>query len=150
MVRKTILLNIILGIVFVAGCVQQFSRNEIQLIDMNEKLTCIDLDLRDSQFIINADAEYQVLLDHKSPSPECENFELPSIDFSQYTLLGKYAQGGGCSIDFVRKAYKGDSNKKLIYSIRVVGKGDCLLLVTSMNWALVPKVPSDKVEFEVK
>ncbi|MEM5871494.1 MAG: hypothetical protein QW051_01335 [Candidatus Aenigmatarchaeota archaeon] len=142
----------VIGIILIAGCVQQFTRNEIQFIDMNEQLTCIDsFELRDGEFIINSDQEYQVLLDYKSPSPGCENFHLPSIDFSQYTLLGKYAEGGGCSIVFVRKIYKDESNKEITYSIKVEGKGYCEKLGMSMNWALIPKVPSDyNVKFEVK
>ena len=76
---------------------------------------------------------------------------MPSIDFSQYTLLGKYTQGGGCSINFARKVYIDDTNKKIIYSVRVIEEGACEMLGMSMNWALVPKIPSDYiVEFEVK
>lgn len=151
--KKIILiLGVALVTILVAGCIQQFNQNEIQFTDMNEELTCISpSDLRDSEFIINSDEKYQALLDYKSPSSRCENFELPPIDFTQNTLLGKYAQGGGCSIDFVRKVYKDDSNKKIIYSIKVVEEGLCEMLGMSMNWILIPKVPFDySVEFEVK
>lgn len=143
---------LIIGAILISGCVQQFARSEIQFTEMNEPLSCISpSDLRDSEFIINSDQEYQALLDYKSPSPRCEDFQLPSIDFSQYTLLGKYAQGSGCSIDFVRKIYKDNSNNKIIYSIKVDEKGLCKKLGMSMNWVLIPKVPSDyTVEFEVK
>ena len=46
--EKIALLIVLLGIVLIAGCVQQFSQNEIQFTDMNEKLTCVGpFDLRD-------------------------------------------------------------------------------------------------------
>lgn len=151
--RKILLL---LGLIFVilltAGCVQQFAKDDIQFTDMNEQLTCIGpFDLRDSEFLVNSEQEYQALLDYKSPSPRCEDFQLPSIDFSQNTLLGKYAQGGGCSIDFIRKIYKDESNKKITFSIKVDEKGSCEKLGMSMNWVLIPKFSSDyNLEFEVK
>lgn len=171
MSKSIILIELVVGIIFISGCIQQekstldikstplvqqdtdmqiLSRNEIQFIDINEKLTCVDLIyLRDKEFIINTDAEYQTLFDYKSSSPICEDFKLPSIDFSQYTLLGKYTQG--CSINFSRKVYKDDTNKKIVYSVRVIEEGACEKLGMSMNWALVQKIPSDYiVEFEVK
>jgi hypothetical protein len=151
--RKILLLSgLIFVTVLIAGCVQQLSKDEIQFTDMNEQLNCIgSFDLLDDEFILNSEQEYQSLLNYSFLGTRCENYQLPSIDFSQYTLLGKYTQGGGCTIDFVRKIYKDESDKKITYSIKVDGKGFCKKLGMSMNWVLIPKFPSDyTVEFEVK
>ena len=43
----------------------------------------------------------------------------PEVDFSQTTLLGQYAQGGGCGIDYERHVYRDDEDKRIIYSIEV-------------------------------
>lgn len=170
MSKNIILVGFVVGIIFISGCIQKekinpdvpvvqqdtdmqkFSQNEIQFTDMGGTLNCINtFDLRDKEFIITSNEIYHSLLQYKSTHPRCENFELPSIDFSQYRLLGKYAQGGGCSIDFVRKVFRDDSNKKIIYSIKVVEEGSCEKLGASVNWILIPKVPSDySVEFQVK
>lgn len=148
-------LLLLIGIIAISGCIQNPNQNEIQFTDMNEELDCIDtFRLRDNEVVeavINTNAEYQALFNYKSPSPRCENFELPVINFSQHTLLGQYADGGGCSIDFSRKALKDDLNKKLTYSVKVTEDGMCQKMGMSMNWALISKVPSDySVVFEVE
>ena len=157
MSQKFILLIILFGVVLVTGCVQQISQNnnnEISFIDMNEELQlCIGSHIpsHKQEFVINSQKEYNSLLEFKSPADFCDDFKLPTIDFSQNTLLGKYTQGGGCSINFVRHIFKDDLNKKIIYSIEVVEEGLCKKLGMSMNWILTSKVPSDySVEFQVK
>lgn len=135
------------------------SATEIQYEDLDSSLTgCISpwalfqpFEYREKEFIINSHEEYQTLYNYKDPSDPCRNYTLPEIDFSQNTLLGKYADGGGCSIDFVRKIYRDDANKEFIYSIAVVEEGACKKLRISMNWALISKISSGyTVRFEVK
>ena len=133
---------------------------EIQYEDLSKfgskvSLACIsisDTNNREKEFVINTEAEYQDLINYKSSfSPSCTNFVLPSIDFSQKTLLGKYASGGGCSIDFTKKVHKDDSNKKVVYVIDVIEQGMCEKLGFSNNWILIPKIPFNyTVEFQVK
>ena len=140
--------------------VPEFSQRQEQFTDIDEKLLfCIAVDQirgtspdRNSlEFIINSQEEYQSLLQFRPPVDFCQDFKLPSIDFSQFILLGKYTEGGGCSIDFVRKIYRDDVNKEVIYSIKVIEEGFCKKMGMSMNWALVPKIPSNyKVRFEVQ
>lgn len=135
-------------------------QQEVQLIDMDEALrNCISvLHLRNAssdrtflEFIINTVEEYQALLEFRSPADFCKDFKLPPIDFSQYTLLGKYTEGGGCSIDFKRNVAWDDANKKVAYSIDIIEIGACMKLAVSMNWILVPKIPPNyNVIFEVK
>ena len=136
------------------------SQQEIQFMDMDETFReCISImhikqgvSDRDSlEFIINSEKDYQNLLQYRSPADYCDDFQLPSVDFSQFTLLGKYADGSGCAIDFVREIYRDDVNKEIIYSITVVEEGTCKMMGVSMNWALVPKISPDyTVRFEVQ
>ncbi|MBU4501161.1 MAG: hypothetical protein KKA79_01100 [Nanoarchaeota archaeon] len=104
------------------------------------------------EVVIHSQEEYQNMLDEYEAFYTCEwGKEAPKIDFSQKTLLGKYAQGVGCSIDFKRNVHRDDTNKKIIYSIDVLQEGRCDMLGESMNWVLIPKIPSDyEAEFKVK
>ncbi|HOG18813.1 MAG TPA: hypothetical protein PKW37_00015 [Salinivirgaceae bacterium] len=73
-----------------------------------------------------------------------------SIDFNQYTLLGKYASEA-CRATFERNVTKDDSQKKYLYKITVHQCGLCDVLCESMNWVLVPKIPDDyDVSFSVE
>ncbi len=106
---------------------------------------------REREFVINSGEEYQSLITYKSISSLCKDFVLPTIDFSQKTLLGKYASGGGCAIEFDRDLYKDDLERKVVYIIDVVEKGACQMMGVSMNWVLTSKIPSDYlVQFQVK
>jgi len=132
---------------------------EIQYEDLSKfgsegSLACIstfDTDVREKEFVVNTETEYQNLINYKSPFSQCVNFVLPPIDFSQKTLLGKYTSGSGCSIDFVKKVYKNDLSKKITYIIDVIEQGACEMAGFSSNWILIPKAPSDyTVEFQVE
>ena len=129
--------------------------NEIQFKDLSENLTlCIDsYRIRESEkteFVINSNEEYLALNDYKSPADFCNDFVLPQINFTTHTLLGKYAQGGGCSINFTRKIYADDTNKTITYVIDVVEEGNCEMMGMSMNWVLISKVSSDyTIQFKV-
>jgi hypothetical protein len=69
------------------------------------------------------------------------------IDFDQYTVLGKYAEGQ-CTTAFERVV--NSQGNVHVYTIRVHQCGKCESLITSMNWVLVPKVPEDhEVQFLV-
>ncbi len=143
------ILGLILAIILVTHYVPRFHGEEMQFIDMTEQLRCI-VDPH-NEYVINSGEEYQELLNHKASVPECADFQLPSIDFSRYTLLGKYAYGGGCSVSFERKVYKDDVNKRIIFSIKVIEKGPCEMIIGKMNWVLVQKIPPNySVIFEVK
>ena len=158
---KIILLLLVICIASISGCINHTQNgaqsidtngNEIQYIDMNEEFSACftPFELKDSEFVINSDAKYSKLLEYRSSSPGCENFELPEIDFSKKTLLGKFAWGVGCSIDFEREVIRDEPNKTIVYSIKVVEEGLCEMAGSSMNWILIPKVPSDySIEFEV-
>ena len=72
------------------------------------------------------------------------------IDFSKYTLLGKYAEAD-CSAEFNRDVAKYIEQQKYVYKIKVVHCGLCKKLKISMNWVLIPKIEDDfSVEFVVE
>jgi len=143
------ILGIILAIILIANYVVQAPSQGMQFIDMTGQLSCI-VD-QHNEYVINSEQEYRELLNHKISTPKCADFQLPPIDFSQYTLLGKYAYGGGCSVNLERRVYKDEANKRIIFSIRVIEKGPCDVLVGRMNWVLIPKIPSDyEVIFKVE
>ena len=52
--------------------------------------------VRELEFVIDNGTEYQDLLIYKSDRPQCQDYILPEVDFSQQTLLGKYTELGGC------------------------------------------------------
>jgi hypothetical protein len=74
----------------------------------------------------------------------------PIIDFSKYTLLGQSASAGGCKIpDYQIKAFRDYINRELIYKVKIVEHGTCLMAINKNKWILVPKIPTGyKVVFE--
>jgi len=153
--KKDIMLGVLLLVILIVpGCIcNKIPYNDLNKPDSENSLICITTfysDDREKEFIIDTQEEYQSLLDYLSPSLSCEDFELPELDFSQQTLLGKFTSGVGCSVDFIRDICEDSLNKGVIYSINVIEEGDCEMLITSMNWILIPKVPSDyDIEFIV-
>ncbi len=69
----------------------------------------------------------------------CDTATAPSIDFGNYVLIGKYASGGGCNIDFKKRIYRDITNQEIIYQIDVKTSGWCDMLGYSNNWVLIPK-----------
>ena len=130
-----------------SGCIDQ--RQSVEHEDLSNTLKCIHI--YDDEFVINTLEEYQELMIYEQNWSVCNEFELPEINFAEKTLLGKYVDSGGCTVDFVRKVYKENTNKNIVYSIEVIKQGDCEKLEFSMNWITIPKIPSDyTVAFDVK
>lgn len=72
-----------------------------------------------------------------------------SINFTNYTLLGKWAEGN-CNVIIERNVERKIPKKNVIYTLTVNECGNCEKLEGSMNWVLVPKIPNDYiVEFFV-
>jgi hypothetical protein len=104
--------------------------------------------LVDQYFVIDNQSE----LDSLYLCDGCaESDPYPSIDFSEYTLLGVYASGGGCDIQFIRRVEERPDAGKYTYTIEVRECGMCDMLRYSMNWVLVPKLPDGwMVEFSIE
>lgn len=74
----------------------------------------------------------------------------PEIDFSQYTLLGKYAWTEDKG-SYFRTVEKDTINLTYDYTITVKTCGECNCLSQNMNWVLVPKLPEGwTVDFKLK
>ncbi len=107
------------------------------------------------EIIIKTNAGYQLLGDSCRVltlcSVKCDTANLPEIDFKQYSLIGKYTQGGGCEVEYNRYLDIDTVNKVYNYTIEVDYESDCDMLIMNMNWALVPTIPdSYTVSFHVK
>jgi len=123
------------------------------IYDIDSTITsCFDMNIvLEDEYIINDDSTYQVVLKFKTNSNSCSNWSLPPIDFTQRSLLGKFAEGGGCTGEFFRKVCKSELEKTLKYIIKVREESDCMVWRYSMNWMAVPKIPGDyKIIFEVQ
>ncbi|MBN1156055.1 hypothetical protein JXA85_00420 [Candidatus Woesearchaeota archaeon] len=153
--RTFLLLSIILA-VLVSACNPYTSMGQIPYENVDEGFNrCIrPWEMQENyqgEFVIDSQEEYEALLEYKATSSKCDDFELPPIDFSQKTLLGKYTSGTGCEIGFSGLVYKDDNENKVYYVIDVAEEGNCQALGISMNWALIPKVHEGyEVVFEVK
>jgi len=76
--------------------------------------------------------------------------ERPEIDFTQYTLLGKYAWTEDKG-SYYRNVEMDTVNFTYDYTITVKTCGECDCLSQNMNWVLVPKLPEGwSVDFTLK
>ncbi len=81
----------------------------------------------------------------------CEDEQLPTIDFERYTLIGKHTSGGGCSVKYSRRIFDDKAKNLIMYKISAKYSGNCSMGLVSWNWALIPKIPDYYiVVFEVK
>ncbi|MEN8958615.1 MAG: hypothetical protein ABF242_10625 [Flavobacteriales bacterium] len=104
----------------------------------------LDVDFN-REYVINSDSANTI-----DAKVEFNNGTTDSINFTNYTLLGKWAEGG-CNVVIERDVERKNSEKRLIYTLEVHECGNCDMLTGSMNWVLVPKIPEDyTVEFIVK
>ena len=106
----------------------------------------ITWDMKAKEHIIQTDS--QNIYDLSVSFDDGNTFD--SIDFSKYTLLGKYASEG-CRVSFERNVTKDNLDKKVYFDIIVYQCGACKTYVESMNWVLIPKISNDyTVVFSVK
>lgn len=82
-----------------------------------------------------------------------EKCVFPNIDFSKYTLLGKYAGGNNyCSVQYSMDVTNDAANRQYIFTVTVNQKGRCKRASRwQWHWVLVSKLPDDYVvKFEVE
>lgn len=102
-------------------------------------------------YLIEDSISYDSLINKFSNGILCENESFPVIDFSEYALLGLWADGGGCSINYYRTVGDIQDEHKYIYTVTVQECGFCEMYGFSYNWVLVPKLPTGyTVDFQVK
>jgi hypothetical protein len=81
----------------------------------------------------------------------CDATSIPDISFQQYDLIGILTYGI-CTLTTEKQVLDDTSGKKYIYNIIVHTSQlpACKMLVSTMNWALVPKRPAGyTVQFNV-
>jgi hypothetical protein len=94
------------------------------------------------EFVINSQNDYQKLLKYRRPS--CPQATLPTVDFENYTLLGRYAEGTCATTGFSRKVVRDDITKTYTYTVEpqnspvaCMGPG-----LQDMNWITISKIPA--------
>ncbi len=108
--------------------------------------TCLPINLPQQEYVIQSNTEYQLLLNNSV----CQSANFPNIDFSQYSLLGQYTSGK-CKITFKRQVTKDEGNQRYNFTVHIFDRGICKKQGQSMNWVLVPKLPTNwTVNFEIK
>jgi len=153
--QKELKLIFVLVLVVFFSCSKEVTNS--QRIALNFKYiedlgNCFDFKSTNSGYIIDNDSLYQSLGDSSKIkySTNCDTVKLLHIDFSISTLLGISTTSSLC--DSISRAILMDTiSKKYIYNIGIThNKEDWCpqIAKTSMNWALVPKLPGEyKVEF---
>lgn len=115
----------------------------ISEIDLGE---CFDKLIQDT--IIISDTNYidtlYTLIDsayNSNIGSDCDP-EIDTIDFNNYSILGLYAEGIGCNVNFYKEFIINTIDKTYNYNIKVEECGDCSYTEFSMNWILVDKIDS--------
>lgn len=109
------------------------------------------MEKEEDNYVIDDSTEYAALKSAFSQSLFCEESNFPSIDFEEYTLLGQWSDGGGCTINYYRSVADLSDSKEYLYTVTVQSCGFCEMYGFSYNWVLVPKLPIDyTVRFQLK
>ena len=121
---------------------------EFNITELGNDL-CIYADCLYDGCVIRTQAEYNRNV-NVSSWISCSNFQLPAIDFSRYSLLGKQTTGSGCSREYIKNVYDDNLGKRALYLIRIVENGSCEPAEYKSNWVLISKIDSSyEVKFEV-
>ena len=114
-----------------------------------EIIPCEEIEIKCAQgahgnFVIKNQAEYEALLNIRSSHPDCGNYQLPPIDFNQYTLLGVDAGAGGCEFPKLEhKIIKTDNVYTFNYTVRE--QWICKVGFRFSIWCLIPKMDEESI-----
>ena len=144
---------IVFGSLLLTFCRQEpAEENELGAIYLNDFGMCFPTfnNSENTGYVITNNSQYQALrnstLNHYI---NCDTAQLPTIDFNIYSLLGYFTEGT-CSLNNTKEIVLDQRHRQYIYKIKVQEYGMCKMLVTTMNWALVPRLPGGyKVVFDV-
>lgn len=101
----------------------------------------------DEDLLIDTDSAYQDFqkTSGNARNKVCSRVDFPQVDFSQKTLLGKWASGSCAARGFEKTVIKDDAKKEIVYSVKVLernmacsGPG-----LESMNLVAIPKIPKN-------
>jgi len=117
----------------------QNDTNWVVVMDtMSIDIRCLSFDKLNNNYVIDDSISYNQLLQTRWEYWDCPNYQLPLIDFTQYTLIGYMTKTGPCEIK--RTVYKNDSQRKYYYLINITITSWDKILVVNDNWLLVPKI----------
>jgi hypothetical protein len=146
---KHVLKIIIILIVIVYGCCKsdKFTENSGSIIaDFQYDYSCIRPSLS-KNVIIKDSSSYHLAfrIDSSFNNFErCHLLKLPDIDFTKYSILGNY-KDGGCDAVFKRNVRIDTNTKAITYSISVKDCGMCKVETFNYNFVIIPKIPNDYV-----
>lgn len=148
--------RVVFGLLAISICLQSCNDTEQFCGDNKSKgiieedifFDCIGMnDMPDQSWVIQDQEFLDSLYLEKCDK---EEGSVPHFDFETYSLLGVYADAGGCEATFIREVTRDEDAKKYLYTIEIKECGLCDMSIFSMNWVLVPRVPEDwMVEFYV-
>lgn len=125
--------------------------------DNEETIPCEEITLRcmlpgkiGVEHVIRNNTDYQKLIQQKNPySYDCDNYQLPAIDFYEYTLIGYVGGVAGC--DFPKISHEViKMNTNYVVNIDIQQIGQCKRNNPIEIWCLIPKVEdSASVKFNV-
>ncbi|OFY84035.1 MAG: hypothetical protein A3F72_18625 [Bacteroidetes bacterium RIFCSPLOWO2_12_FULL_35_15] len=143
-----ITLLLIIGALTLFGFKLKQQSDLIQIPCEEIKIKCTQS--RHGNFIINDYKEYKDLLTIRSPHPDCENYELPPIDFNNYTLLGVVSSTAGCSNPIISHFVTKNTNNEFILNVNSEQRGLCERNWRIKIWCLIPKVTDkSKIKFNI-
>ncbi|PKP44945.1 MAG: hypothetical protein CVT95_09965 [Bacteroidetes bacterium HGW-Bacteroidetes-12] len=101
------------------------------------------------EHIIRNNTDYQKLIQHKNPYSDCGNYQLPVIDFNNYTLIGYVGGVAGC--DFPKVTHKVTKiNNNYVVNVEIQQIGLCERNNSITIWCLIPKVEENaSVKFNI-
>jgi len=116
-----------------------------------EPLGCIILGSKlEGEHVIRNNAEYQVLIEERSPHPNCVTYQLPPIDFTEHTLIGYISSIAGCDFPTVTHQIN-KLNENYEVNIQITRHGMCERNNPIQLWCLVPRIPAHaQVNFEIE
>lgn len=128
-----------------------------RLLNSEEIIPCQEITLKclvlgreiSGEHIIKNNTEYQKLILERSPHSNCGNYQLPVIDFNQYTLIGYVSSVAGCDFPEVTHEIKKTNNNYSVH-INITQIGLCERNNPIEFWCLIPKISDNSlVEFKI-
>jgi len=104
----------------------------------------------EGEHVIRNNAEYQVLIEERSPHPNCVTYQLPPIDFTEHTLKSYISSIAGC--DFPSVTHQNNKlNENYEVNIQITRHGMCERNNPIQLWCLIPRIPAHaQVNFEIE
>lgn len=124
-------------------CKKEEITSDVQFLTNSYFGDCFSYPSSNDKNVVIRDKEsyesYFAALRQSSSNRDCSEAMPSAIDFDKYTLIGHRTSSSGCSVEYDRTLEQ-KGNKEVTYHITVTYSGLCMMLISSMNWALIPKI----------